>query len=136
MRTRHPTALFFWGLVAAVFLWASAAAFVPHSRKWPAHQGMIRTGSLVAGPGTWGPMHMRAGGPYILSQTGGPPQSADIERAMNEWIALEGNSRLKLGAVTEKDSNSFRADIVTKDGSLVQRFDVDRRTGQLTPVED
>ncbi len=133
---RHPTALFFLGLVAAVVLWATTAAFVPHSARWALPHGMMGTGSLVARPGVWGRMHGWGRGPYVLSQAGGAPQIGDVERAMNQWIALEGNPRLKLGPVTEKNSNSFRADIVTKDGSLVQRFDIDRRSGQLTPVED
>lgn len=137
MRARHPTAIFFWGLLAALFLWASAAAFVPYSGRWPAVQGMMWSGSPTAGPGALRQMHMWGGGrPHILSQSGGPPQIADVERAMNEWIALEGNARLKPGPITERDSNSFSADIVTKDGSLVQRFSIDRRSGQLTPVED
>jgi hypothetical protein len=43
---------------------------------------------------------------------------------------------LKLGAVTEKDANTFQADIATIDGSLAQRFEIDRRSGQLQPIED
>jgi hypothetical protein len=133
---RHPTILFFWGLLAAMFLWASAAAFVPHPGEFAGGHGVMGADSLVAGPGAWRPMRGWGGGPYILNLAGGPPQVADVERALNEWIALEGNSRLKPGPVTEKDSNSFQADIVTKDGSLVQRFIIDRGNGKLMPVED
>ena len=131
---RHPTILFFWGLLAAMFLWASAAAFVPHPARFGG--GHMGADSLVAGPGAWRTMHRCGGGTYILSLAGGPPQIADVERVLNEWIALEGNSRLKPGPVTEEDSTSFQADIVTKDGSLVQRFIIDRGNGKLMPVED
>lgn len=131
---RHPTVLFFWGLVAAVILWAGAAALAPPSGPWSVRHGMMGSGSLLAGPGAWGSMHGWGGGRYVLSQAGGAPQTADVERAMNQWIALEGNPRLKLGPVTEKNSSTFQADIVTKEGSLVQRFDVDRNSGLITPV--
>jgi hypothetical protein len=75
-------------------------------------------------------------GPYVLSQSGAAPHLADVERAMHQWIALEGNPRLTLGPLIELDSSNFRADIVTRQGSLVQRFNIDRRNGRITPVED
>lgn len=132
---RHPTAMFFWGLIAAVVLWAGAAALTPRSGPWLDHSGMTGSG-LLSGPGARGWMHNWGARPYVLSQSGGAPQMADVERAMNQWISVEGNPRLKLGPVTEKDSSSFQADIVTKDGSLVQRFNIDRRNGLIAPVED
>lgn len=133
---RHPTAIVFWALVAAVVLWVGAAALTPHSGGWPARHGMTGSASLLAGPGAWGSMHGWGGGPYILNQSGGAPQVADVERAMNEGLAFEGNSRLKRGPVKEKDSRTFQADIVTTDGSLVQRFIVDRHSGRVAPSED
>jgi hypothetical protein len=48
---------------------------------------------------------------------------------------MMGNLRLKAGTVTEKDSNMIMAEVVTTDkGDLVQRFNVDRRTGFWQPV--
>jgi hypothetical protein len=55
---------------------------------------------------------------------------------MEVWLAQERNPRLKLGSITAKDANIFQADIVTRDNSLVQRFDVDRHTGAIQAVED
>lgn len=132
---RHPTAVLFWGLVAAVVLWVGAAALTPHAGSWSGHHGMMGSG-LLAGPGARGWMNGRGAGLRVLSQDGGAPGIADVEQAMNQWIAAEGNPRLKLGPVTEKDSSTIQADVVTKDGSLVQRFDVDRRDGRIAPVED
>ncbi len=38
-------------------------------------------------------------------------------------------------AVTEKDADTIVAEIVTLDGSLVQRYEVNRDTGLFTAVE-
>ena len=45
-----------------------------------------------------------------------------------------GKTRLKLGSVKERDANTIVVDIVTLDGSLVQRFEVDRNTGVYRSV--
>lgn len=63
--------------------------------------------------------------------------SDDIKNRLEGWLAWQGNPRLKLGAVSEKDANTVVADIVTRDkDALVQRFVVDRHTGQFRPSED
>lgn len=60
----------------------------------------------------------------------------DVKNYFSRWIAVEGNSRLKVGDVKEKDTDSILADIVTKDdSSLVQRFIVDRHNGLYRPYE-
>ncbi len=38
----------------------------------------------------------------------------------------------KVGEVKEKDADTITADVVTKDNSLVQRFIVDRHTGEFS----
>jgi hypothetical protein len=54
----------------------------------------------------------------------------------DRWLVWQGNPRLKVGDVKEKDTGSITVDIVTKDNSLVQRFVVDRRKGWVRPTED
>jgi hypothetical protein len=62
--------------------------------------------------------------------------SADDVRARIERnLAWHGNPRLKVGDVTETDEDTITADIVTKDGSLVQRFMVDRHNGWMRSTE-
>jgi hypothetical protein len=131
---RHPTVIAFWGFLAAVILWIGVTTLTLSSGGWSARHGM--PGALLAGPGGWGAMHGWGRGVYVRNQTGGAPQSADVERAVKQWLAFAGNPRLKPGPVTEKDSSTFQADIVTADGSLVQRFNVDRNSGRLVPSED
>jgi len=60
----------------------------------------------------------------------------DVKTYLDRYVAIMGNPHLKAGPVTEKDSNTIAADIVTTDkDALVQRFEVDRRTGSWHPVQ-
>ena len=49
-------------------------------------------------------------------------------------LAMQGNPRLKVGEINEKDDDTVVADIVTTDGALVDRFEVDRHTRQMKRV--
>jgi hypothetical protein len=60
----------------------------------------------------------------------------NAKACIDRWLAWQGNPRLKIGDVKERDAGSITVDIVTKDNSLVQRFLVDRRTGWVRPTED
>jgi hypothetical protein len=57
--------------------------------------------------------------------------SNDVKTYFTNWLTAQGNPHLKLGNVTEKDADTITAEIVTQDGSLAQRFAVDRHTGTL-----
>lgn len=60
---------------------------------------------------------------------------SDVKRMMNSWLAWQGNSNLKLGKVETKDEYVIAAEIVTTDGSLVQRYEVNRQTGWMRPAQ-
>ena len=60
----------------------------------------------------------------------------DVKGRMERWLNWRGNARLKVGEVKEKDADTITADVVTKDNSLVQRFIVDRHTGNYRQSED
>ncbi len=59
----------------------------------------------------------------------------DVRDRIERNLAWHGNERLMVGEVTEADEDTVIADIVTKDGSLVRRFRIDRHTGQMRDVE-
>jgi hypothetical protein len=59
-----------------------------------------------------------------------------VKTQLQHWLAWRGNPHLKVGPVKEKDADTVTADIVTKDNSLVQRYDIDRHTGAFYPAED
>ena len=56
----------------------------------------------------------------------------DVKDIFEGQIALSGNKRLKVGKVAEKDANTFSAEVVTVDDSVVARYQVDRRNGQIS----
>ncbi len=59
----------------------------------------------------------------------------DVKTFFEQRMAWQGNANVKLGEVSEKDADTIVAEIVTKDGSLVQRVEIDRKTGRHTPVQ-
>ena len=89
------------------------------------------------GPG-YGPGYGRRG-PWGPGWYGAPPadlnlSTTDVKNQLERWLAWQGNPRLKVGDVKEKDADTITADIVTKDGSsLVERFEVNRHTGFYRP---
>lgn len=59
----------------------------------------------------------------------------DVTANMDRWLAMMGNSRLKLGPVAQKDADTISADIVTTDkGGLVQRLEINRHNGFMRSV--
>ena len=50
---------------------------------------------------------------------------------MERRLERGGNPNLKLGKVEERDKDTIVAEIVTKEGSLVERYKVDRHTGDF-----
>ena len=59
----------------------------------------------------------------------------DVKTFFEQRLAWRGNPNIKLGDVKEKDENTIVAEIVTQDGSLVQRVEIDRKTGRRTPAK-
>jgi hypothetical protein len=87
------------------------------------------------GPGMGGGPGMMGGMCAMMMAHGDKELTAEQVRAILEGqIAWIGNKRLKVGAVEQKDEDSYVADIVTVDDSLVQQVEVDRSTGAMQPV--
>jgi hypothetical protein len=103
----------------------------PYGGGWYGCHGMMGPGMM--GPGMMGPGMMGPGmhGRYQYPTN---PTVADVKAELEQWLASMGNPRLKLGSVKARDANTIVADIVTQDGSLVQRFEVDRNTGVYRSV--
>jgi hypothetical protein len=60
---------------------------------------------------------------------------ADVVRSwLDRSLEAHGNKRLKVGDVKATDDDTIVAEIVTVDGSLVQRLEVDRQTGRMQQV--
>jgi hypothetical protein len=123
-------------LSIAVILIVLLLGFEAASRPW---------GMMGGGPwGGYGPPMMHG---YMMRGYEPPWSSWSSSRDLNltvdavkaqaeRWVAWQGNPRLKVGDVKEKDADTITADVVTKDNSLVQRFAVNRHSGLVQDVED
>lgn len=96
------------------------------------HGGGMGYGMRGPGMGYGGPGMMGPGGRGFAALD---LKVDDVKTWFTRRLAIRGNKRLKLGKVTKKDDNTFEAEIVTVDGSLVEKYAVDRRTGFMRSVE-
>jgi hypothetical protein len=55
----------------------------------------------------------------------------DVKAIMEHRLFHRGNPRLRVGKVEEQDDDTIVAEIETVDGSLVNRFEIDRHTGEM-----
>ncbi len=122
-------------------MWGYGAFVAPYSAGgW---RGMMGP-NIMGGPGPWngcGAGMMRGYGPGQNPgwNTGWRDlnlSTDNVKTNMERWLAWQGNPRLKVGDVKEKNADTVVIDIVTKDNSLVQRFAVDRHNGYFQPSED
>jgi len=74
----------------------------------------------------------------MRQDTRAPDRDLDVEhvrRHLERQLAWQGNPHIKVGDVTQTDDDTIVAEIVTQDGSLVQKLEVDRHNGLMRPVE-
>lgn len=96
-------------------------------------QGMMGHGMMSHDMMGHGRMKMRGkmmGRGMMKMHGGGFPKlmSADDAKAlMSHWLARHIGERVKIGAIEELGIFAFGVEVVTVDGSLVQRLAVDRR---------
>lgn len=98
-------------------------------------QGMMGPGMMgqgMMGSGMMGQGQMGQGMMQPLRQD---LSAADVKHMMQHRLAWNGNPNVKLGKVEEKDGDTIIAEIVTKDGSIIQRLEVDRHTGRMRPAK-
>ncbi|MGD0820940.1 MAG: hypothetical protein ABSA71_09360 [Desulfomonilia bacterium] len=83
------------------------------------HGGGCGPGMMGSGPG-----YYRSGEPLTIDQA-----KSTVER----YIAFSRNPNIKVGQVTEKDKY-FEAEIITKEGSIVDKLMIDKQTGWMRSV--
>ena len=85
------------------------------------------------GPGVMGPGYRMIVPGY---DRGGQVFSKDdVERVMEQRLGWAHNPNLKVGKVEERDEDTIITEIITKDGSLVRRFEVDRHIDFMRPEQ-
>jgi hypothetical protein len=62
-----------------------------------------------------------------------PLEESKVKSMLNDYLRSTGNPNLKLGEINERES-VFEAEILTKDGSLVDKLAVDKSTGWMRSV--
>jgi hypothetical protein len=105
-------------------------------------QGMMGSGMMGSGmmPGMMsGMMHQGMhdgpmGGPagaqgFVMHPAPVQLGVADVTYNLERLLEARGNPHLKLGKVEEKDATTIIGEIVTTDGSLAERYEIDRRSG-------
>jgi hypothetical protein len=95
----------------------------------------------MMGPGMMGPEWGRGMGPgwsnrdyqQQYQSRKGPLEQSDAKAIVENYLRATRNPNLKLGNI-EDAGNAFRAEIVTKDNSLVDKVFVDKRSGYMRPA--
>jgi len=95
-------------------------------------------GGYHRGPGMMGPGYDRYGmmGPSYgrdYRRSGEPLKKETAKQQVEEMLDRSRNPNLKTGEVEEKE-RFFVVDIVTRDGSLVDKMEVDKETGMMRSV--
>jgi hypothetical protein len=91
--------------------------------------------------GGYGPAMMGAAGtnvpcPGLAAATANAePLTLDsAQKVVQQRLTWMGNDRLKVGKVEAKGDAAFTAEIVTLDNSLVEKLEIDAKTGFIRPV--
>ena len=100
-------------------------------------QGMVGQGHMpMMGQGMTGQMPMMGGCGYGQMQPLRRDLTTDeVKHMMEHRVDWAGNPNLKVGKITEKDTDTIITEIVTKDGSLVRKIEVDLHTGRMQAVQ-
>ena len=91
-------------------------------------RGMMMGPNMMMGRGMMGPGMMG----FDPRQLNLNLSADDVKAYFERWLFVADNPHLKVGNVTEKDADTYTVDIVTTDKEgLVQRYDVDKRSGLM-----
>ncbi len=98
------------------------------------HGMMPMMGHGMMGQGMGGQGKMAPGmGPWVVPIK--HLSTDEVRHFLEHRLAVQGYKRLKVGSVEDQDNGTISAEIVSVEGSLVQRLEVDRHTGLITQVE-
>lgn len=116
-----------------------AAAHGPGRDSTDQHQGWYdgwHMGRGMMGPGMmdYGMPGPRMNGPHMMAPLRQDLTAADVQHMMEHRLTWGGNPHIKLGKVEEQDDDTITVEIVTREGSLVDKLAVDRHTGYMQPV--
>ncbi len=102
----------------------------------PGMMGPHTRGRGGMGPGMMGPGYGPQYGPQYppqYQQPQKPMEEKDAKTILENYLASMRNPNLKLGKIKEQ-GNYFEAEILTKEGSLVDKIVVDKFTGWMRSI--
>lgn len=127
--------------VAVVTAIGLGAAYVSHAQA----QGFMGDGTCWKNGGQGGPgfgRHMMGGrygmGPMAMMMAGpdaGTWTESRVKEVSEGMIAMMGNDNLKVGTITTTTDGLITVEILTKDGSLVNKLAFSPEGGRPTPVK-
>jgi hypothetical protein len=114
----------------------------PAQQSMPMQPGMMGPGMMgpgMTGPGMMGPGVMGHGmmGPGMQGFRVVPMMhlsTDDVRQFLQRHISAHGLEHLQVGDVTQTDDQTITADIVTREGSLALRLEIDAYTGFVTSM--
>ena len=98
------------------------------------HPGMMGQGGHGMGPGMMGPGMMGQGLHGLRVVPMMHLSTDDVRQFLQRHISAHGLTRLQVGEVTQTDDETITADIVTREGSLALRLEIDAYTGFVKSV--
>jgi hypothetical protein len=96
--------------------------------------GMMGPGGQGMGPGMMGPGMMGQGMQGFRLVPMMHLSTDDVRVFLQRHISAHGLTRLQVGEVTQSDDETITADIVTREGSLALRLEIDAYTGFVESV--
>jgi hypothetical protein len=130
----------------AVMLGAAATAFGQNAEEMPSGMGPGMGHGYGPGPGMMGqgmvPGIGQGFGPGMTGQELHPFRRGatmelstdDVRRFLERHISAHGLMHLQVGDVTQTDEDTITADVVTREGSLALRLEIDAYTGFVESV--
>lgn len=110
---------------------------MPMAGAMPTQQGMMMcpmmAGMMGQQPGMMGQGRGAMGLGFVT-----PSRNVSIDDVRDHFgrlLQAQGNPRVKLGEIKDADKDAIVAEIVTTEGSLVDRFNVNRRSGAIQRVQ-
>jgi len=91
-------------------------------------QGMM--GQSMMGEGT-----MNQSAMPMMGAAGAPLGPDNVRPHLEHRLTMMGLPNLMLGSIEEQDNDTLIAEIMTRDGTLVQRLAIDRHSGAVVPLE-
>ena len=113
---------------------SQAGWFCPYcGRMCGMRGGMMIHGGMMHGKMMHQGGMMNHGRQYMGAQQGKPMNIDQAKGLVEHYLQMRGNPNLKLGKISD-NKDYFVAEITTKDGSLVDKFQIDKYRGWFRSV--